>query len=239
MTETEWLEDYNRNRVLFVTAPWMTVRKLRLYAVACCRRIEPLLVDERSRHAVWTAEQMADGRTVEGALGPALYARKEQKTKKLRYAAEAAAFTIDDGTYGRRVPVKSELNGVRKSARMSGKRASEAFACAEEVPVGQLGGLNAAKANAESTAQARLLRDIFGNPFRPVGVDPAWLTWTDGLVLRLARSIYDDRAFDCLPILADALEDAGCENADLLAHCRQPGEHVRGCWVVDLLLGKS
>ncbi|MBX3398315.1 MAG: hypothetical protein KF873_06205 [Gemmataceae bacterium] len=80
------------------------------------------------------------------------------------------------------------------------------------------------------------MRDIFGNPFRPVAVDPAWLTST---AVAIAQGIYDDRAFDRLPILADALQDAGCENADILAHCRSEGPHVRGCWVVDLVLGKS
>ena len=90
--------------------------------------------------------------------------------------------------------------------------------------------------NAEQGSQADLLRDIFGNPFRPVTLNPAWRT---GNVTALAQSIYDDRAFDRMPILADALEDAGCDNADILNHCRQPGEHVRGCWVVDLVLGKE
>jgi hypothetical protein len=80
------------------------------------------------------------------------------------------------------------------------------------------------------------IREIFGNPFRPVTLDPAWLTPT---VLALANGIYADRAFDRMPILADALEEAGCENDDILLHCRQPGEHVRGCWVVDLVLGKK
>jgi hypothetical protein len=65
------------------------------------------------------------------------------------------------------------------------------------------------------------------------------LTWNHAAVLAIARHIYDDRAFHDLPIMADALEDAGCTNADLLAHCRGPGPHVRGCWVVDLMLGKS
>jgi hypothetical protein len=85
-------------------------------------------------------------------------------------------------------------------------------------------------------AQAHLLRDIFGNPFRPVAVNPAWQSST---VVSLAQSIYDDRAFDRMPILADALEDAGCTSADVLDHCRGAGPHVRGCWVVDLLLGKE
>lgn len=81
-----------------------------------------------------------------------------------------------------------------------------------------------------------IMRDIFGNPFRPVSIDPSWLAWNDGMVRRVAQGIYNDRAFDRLPILADALEEAGCDNAEILTHCRQPGEHVRGCWVIDLLL---
>jgi hypothetical protein len=87
--------------------------------------------------------------------------------------------------------------------------------------------------NAEAVA---LLRCVFGNPFRPLTVHPMWQSATVG---SLAQAIYDDRAFDRLPILAGALEDAGCDNADILNHCRQPGVHVRGCWVVDLVLGKG
>lgn len=87
-------------------------------------------------------------------------------------------------------------------------------------------------------AIANVLRDIFGNPFRRVTVDPAWLAWNDGTVVKMAQCIYEDRAFDQLPILADALEEAGCVDTGILRHCRQEGEHVRGCWVVDLLLGK-
>jgi hypothetical protein len=90
-----------------------------------------------------------------------------------------------------------------------------------------------------NAGRVTLLRDLFGNPFRSAAVDLSWLSWQDGTVVKLAQSIYDERAFDRLPILADALEDAGCDNADILDHCRQPGEHVRGCWVIDLLLGKQ
>ncbi len=90
-------------------------------------------------------------------------------------------------------------------------------------------------AGAAEFRQAALLRDIFGNPFRPVAFDPAWRTET---VVGIARGIYEDRAFERMPILADALQDAGCEHPDILTHCREPGEHVRGCWVVDLVLGK-
>jgi hypothetical protein len=85
-----------------------------------------------------------------------------------------------------------------------------------------------------------LLREIIPNPCRPVPVlDPAWLRWNDGTVPRLAQQMYDSRDFVAMPILADALEEAGCTSADILDHCRGPGPHVRGCWVVDLILSKD
>jgi hypothetical protein len=84
-----------------------------------------------------------------------------------------------------------------------------------------------------------LLHCIFGNPFRPVSLDPAWLHCNGGTVRKMAEAIYDDRAFDRLPILADALEEAGCTDRAVLDHCRGSGAHVRGCWVLDLLLGKE
>jgi hypothetical protein len=93
--------------------------------------------------------------------------------------------------------------------------------------------------NPREQAQAVLLRDIFGNPFRIVTVAPAWLTWNDGTAPKLAQAIYDERAFDRMPVLADALEEAGCADADILDHCRQQEVHVRGCWVLDALLGKT
>jgi hypothetical protein len=86
------------------------------------------------------------------------------------------------------------------------------------------------------SGDANLLRCLVGNPFHPVALDPAWRTEA---VVALGSGIYADRAFDRLPVLADALEDAGCADADILSHCRGPGPHVRGCWVVDLLLGKA
>jgi hypothetical protein len=82
----------------------------------------------------------------------------------------------------------------------------------------------------------RLLRDIVGNPFRPVAVDPRWLT--PGVVT-LARTIYDERAFDRMASLGAALADSGCTDLDILDHCLGPGEHVRGCWAVDAILGQE
>ena len=90
------------------------------------------------------------------------------------------------------------------------------------------------------------VRDIIGNPFRPTTLDPAILTWNDATVVHLAQAAYDERQMPAgtldngrLAVLADALEEAGCTDADILSHCRSGGEHVRGCWVVDLVLGKS
>ncbi|HEV3436705.1 MAG TPA: hypothetical protein VG122_05060, partial [Gemmata sp.] len=84
--------------------------------------------------------------------------------------------------------------------------------------------------------QARLARCVFGNPFRPITINSSWLTST---VLALANGIYEEKAFDRMPILADALQDAGCDNENILNHCRQPGDHIRGCWAIDLLLAKQ
>ncbi len=84
--------------------------------------------------------------------------------------------------------------------------------------------------------QAELLHHIFGNPFHPITINPAWITPT---VTALAQKIYDDRTFDQLPTLADSLVKSGRANQEILDHCRGPGPHVRGCWVVDLVLGKG
>lgn len=96
-----------------------------------------------------------------------------------------------------------------------------------------------AAVESERPKQLHLFRDVFANPFRSVSIKGCWLKWNEGTVVKLAQGMYDERAFDRLPILADALEDAGCGDAEILAHCRQPGEHVRGCWCLDLLLGKG
>jgi hypothetical protein len=100
---------------------------------------------------------------------------------------------------------------------------------------------------AERAAQADLVADFVGNPFRtPPAMDPAWLHWQSGTVPRLALAAYEERELpsgllypECLAVLADALKDAGCQEPDILGHLRGPGPHYRGCWSVDLLLGKT
>jgi hypothetical protein len=194
--------------------------------VACCRRIWQLLPDERSRQAVEVAERYADAQATEEELE----------------AASAAAWAVWDADREPDSAGKGNSDG-RDDAFPSGAwlaaynaaippgGAAPAFVAPHEMA-------REATANSETegAAQCVLLRDLFGNPFRPVAVDPGWLTPE---VVHLAQSIYDDRAFDHLPALADALEEAGWTNADLLNHCRQPGPHVRGCWVLDLVLGKE
>src|SRR5262249_12230324 len=92
----------------------------------------------------------------------------------------------------------------------------------------------------EAAVLADLLRDIFGPTLdHRSTIDPDWLTWNEGTVVRLAQAIYDERAWDRMPVLADALEDAGCADAAILDHCRAAKEYARGCWVIDLLLGKE
>jgi hypothetical protein len=84
----------------------------------------------------------------------------------------------------------------------------------------------------------QLLHDLFGNPFHPIDLSPTWMTHNGGAVSRLAQSIYQDRSFEKMPLLADTLENAGCKDHEILTHCREATMHVRGCWVLDLLLGK-
>jgi len=90
--------------------------------------------------------------------------------------------------------------------------------------------------DAVSVRHADLLRELFGNPFQSYSIDPEWLQRNDGLALKIARQLYEKRAFNELPILADALEEAGCTLAPLLEHLRDPKPHQRGCWALNLLL---
>ena len=90
----------------------------------------------------------------------------------------------------------------------------------------------------ETINQAIFVRDIF-NPWLTPMIPLAWLTWHDGLPVSMAWRMYDTRDFADMPVLADGLEEAGCQDQDILGHCRSGGEHVRGCWLLDLLMGKS
>jgi len=206
-------------------------RKLQLFYATCCRRVWHLLKDERSRRAVCVAELDADGLA----------------SKSDCVSASAGAIAVVDEMYGgdpevaSLAPHAAECPGLFDPYGFSsppGDVSDWAAMAITEALTGKRSNL-AAEYQGEQAAQAALLRCIIGNPFHAVTVDPSWLAWNNGTVVNLAQAIYDDRAFDRMPILADALEDAGCSNADILEHCRNGGEHVRGCWVVDLLLAKA
>jgi hypothetical protein len=186
VTEQEWLTtvEHPRDMLEFLERN-CSLRKWRLYPVACYRKVWDKLPSKDVKCLFEVVERYADGNATD-----------------------------------------EDLQNVGGSARRLDLDLDVALYAAESVETWVDGGYE---------LSCDILRDIFGNPFRPVTVNSAWLTAT---VVSLAQAIYDERAYDRLPILADALEDAGCDNAEILNHCRQPGEHVRGCFVVDLLLGK-
>jgi hypothetical protein len=243
VTEVEWLTATDPAPMLKVVRDKASDRKLRLFGVACCRMVWQDFQEERIRRLVDVSEEFADGianlqqlqsvrqeaerayasnqgdsgnqDVEEAALG---LGERLDLTKVLRWAVYSTVF----------FDVESWLRRCDSDADQDGK--NRAFAVA----------LDQQRIRAK-TAHAALLHDIFGNPFRPVVVGPRWLTSS---VVDLARSIYeaDPRqagGYMGMPILADALMDAGCDNDDILNHCRGEGPHVRGCWVLDLLTGRA
>jgi hypothetical protein len=185
-------------------------RKLRLFACACVRRLGNLLVGTRTWAALEAAEAFSEGKV----------------------SARDMEVTWSGGV------LFAEENPAKEAAWAADAAGYiDAASAAVEAAASAANAVRHATGGNEGPAQCRLLRDIFGNPFRPVGVEPAWLAWGRGVIVSLARAIYEERSFERLPILADALEDAGCTSATILGHCRQGGEHVRGCWLVDALLG--
>jgi hypothetical protein len=213
VTEAEWLAGTDPGPMLAFLGDKASERKLRLLAVACCRRVWPQLTGPFWREAVERSERFADRQAGPEGLATLTYRLAEV----WRMPADAAA----------RVAVSVELDA--RAAREVARVASWATP-------------DCSRAD-ERLAQCRLVRDVFGNPFRPVAVSPAWQT---PQVVALAHASYEHRDLPSgtldparLAVLADALEDAGCADADLLGHLRGPGPHVRGCWAVDLLLGKA
>jgi hypothetical protein len=130
---------------------------------------------------------------------------------------------------------KRDMKKARKAARIPWLDSYEPADEAEQAA----GAFRRATPPGRHAWLCELLRDLAGNPFRPTAVRPSWLHRNDGAVAHLARFIYEERHFEDLPILADALEDAGCANPDLLSHCRSGGDHAPGCWALDVLLGKT
>jgi hypothetical protein len=128
---------------------------------------------------------------------------------------------------------------VTRNAPPTVRAAYMAAAAAAEIASNAAEMVAAVIKKGEGRIGAALVRCIFGYPFTSGSGTGPWLRWNDGALAKIAEGIYTERAFDRMPILADALLDAGCDDEDILAHCREPGPHVRGCWVIDLVLGKQ
>ena len=214
MTEAEWAACGEPQKMLEFLGAKASDRKFRLFLCACCRSMWHLLLDSESRHIVELAEQFADGLATKGDLeqanGPAWNAALYADGLPAKYAERMAVW----------------------SARIDPAERTLALVQGELMKIKQLG--------QEVPRVALLFRCIFGNPFHPPSPLPEGvLAWNDATVRRIAEGIYEERAFERLPILADALIDAGCEQEELIGHFRLEEPHVRGCWGIDLILGRS
>jgi hypothetical protein len=243
MQEYGWLHWNDLGDMVQVVEERATARQKRLFVCACVRRLWPLLQDERSRTAVEVAELFVD------------HQASKQQLKAARRAAATAIAEARSEVLGELYPSHTQQQlhedewmmhvRVDRSPRLQAAMAAERvadpslfsrYSWVSDISIQAATATGMTARREEETAQCHLFRDIFGNPFRPVAFDPPWQTST---AVGLARTMYESRDFAAMPILADALEEAGCDNPDVLSHCRGPGPHVRGCWVVDLVLGKS
>lgn len=233
MTEADWLRCTIPQDMRRINLGKVSDRKLRLFAVACCRRVWDLFTSDLSSRTVEIAEHFADGlctyEDLEAARSGAWLTVRSIGNYPVAWTAEDYA----DGAAG---------DTAHPDAYQAADNVCWAAQFARDPDAEPTKHLDAPE-GPEHHAQAMLLRCIVGNPFRPVVLDPAWLTPT---VTNLATVAYQERALpsgeldpDCLAVLSDALEDAGCTNADILNHLRQQGPHVRGCWPVDLLLARE
>jgi hypothetical protein len=227
MDERQWLEATDPAWMLEFLGDRAGQRKRRLFACACARRALRLQPNEALQAGLDIAEQFADGQAGEDDLESAHHvvreARSDDHTDPLRGNIGAAV---------QHALTASEPEAVSHASQCAIRAAIEDMRRRRPGSVAQV------SYTPEHAAQAALLRCLFGNPHRPVRLDPAVPAWNDGTVVKLARAIDEARAFEQLPILADALEEAGCTDAEVLGHCRQSGEHAHGCWVVDMVLNQ-
>lgn len=210
MTEAEWLAGTDPEPMLRFVSGRTSGRKLRLFAAAVGAVAARGRVYPEGEAALAAAERYADHGIGREAL----------------LAAEAAAWDGHLAAAGRG-------QAGRALALWAAAWAADRRVAAE--PGEQLAGVREGLGVGADWDLCRALDDIFGNPFRPVAADPSWLT---SAVLALVHRMYDSKDFSPMPILADALQEAGCDNTDVLDHCRGEGPHTRGCWVIDMLTGR-
>jgi hypothetical protein len=244
MAEAEWwLSETDPNAALEFLKGKASPRKLKLFAVACLRRTWSLVPDPAFHRLIEVAEAEADGLASNRQIGTAIRYTKGNFTDQLSGGhALAALRELRDWLEKRDRRLWGHVKALSIAHRAADAVAYHALhtsgyergeTAAAETPVWL------ASNAAERKAQRDLFHCIFADPLGPVAVESAWLVHNDGIAPRLSQATYDERAFERLPILADALEEAGCADEQVLSHLRGPGPHVRGCWVVDLLLGKK
>lgn len=234
MTEDEWLTPCISEKVIpsdrmlqFLRNQSGLGRKRRLLAVACCSRVMKWMPEE-CLPAVAMAERLAEGPVDEAerweAFAAAGDAQETQPTLPQSWAGYCA-YRASGRPVDYERPTSFQFDGAALVAQVAAQPAAWVNRQWDNVVL-----------VTERRTIADLIRDIFGNPFRPVAISQAWLSPE---AVKLAQSLYDERGFDRLSLLADELEKAGCQETAILDHCRQIGPHVRGCWVVDLVLKKS
>jgi hypothetical protein len=241
MTEADWLACTEPQRMLAFLRGKVSDRKLRLFAVACCRQVCDLIMDERSFQAIDAAEHYADGLISDEVLGTFRNAARLAR-KAVRGTTPLAGNSphFNAALAADAVVESSGENTVQAADWVASAISRQAIADPHD---GDSDDACEAIWHFKMFRACPLFRDIFGNPFRPVAIFPAWKSQT---VVSLAQAAYEQRELPAatldptrLAVLADALEDAGCTQAGILNHLRGPGPHVRGCWVSDLLLGKE
>jgi hypothetical protein len=231
MTEREWL-DLRWPKLLLAHVREASPRKHRLFAVACCRRLQDRVATLGATFAIDLAERFADDTVSEAELAEA-----HQSVTRIALDGRCtiSGFPLGIGAALEQLVRTSHFLSAHCAAGCAQDRLlviSDAMTGSDE-----RNRLAYTAEREEEVHQAELVRDIFGNPFRPVAFAPEWRTDT---ALTLARQMYESRDFSAMPILADALQDAGCNEPAILDHCRDTAlMHVRGCWVTDLVLGKA
>lgn len=214
-------------------------RKLRLLACAYCRDFFHLYANDRIRHIVDLAEQYADGRLAKRDLAAFVDSMIQTERVLSRWKKVRGSFVIEEDdpleeahehattTWDETAVWTASPNVFESLHEITWIHALEYSAIHAEagVTVTHVPGLYS----------CNLIREIFPNPYRPVELSPSNLH-SDKTIASIARCIYEERQFNDLPILADALEEAGCTDQRILSHCRLPAKHFRGCWVVDLVL---
>lgn len=239
MTEAEWIACSDPTRMLEFLRDRASDRKLRLFAVACCRWLmRTVLASPMRGHGLNVAERYADGEISVEELAAAQNYSSSPISKE---------FGLNDAVRGDSNDAEAacinatEIDGGTIMADCAAGNAAWAAAKHGKEPPhdNSASPIFNARFAVEQSNQCDLVRDIFGNPFCKVFLHPVWPVWKNDTIYKLAQAIYDYRAFDWTPELGDALKDAGCTDHEILAHCRKPGPHVRGCWVVDVLLGKE